>query len=106
FSSRRRHTRLVSDWSSDVCSSDLSAVSRARPDIADQRADDAIAGVLTMLFQIIFDLHPFGCGHRDDLADISCGYARAIAVAVAQIGRASCRERGEMVGGDGRVGYR
>src|ERR1019366_7797196 len=23
FSSRRRHTRLVSDWSSDVCSSDL-----------------------------------------------------------------------------------
>src|SRR5262249_56613630 len=23
FASRRRHTRLVSDWSSDVCSSDL-----------------------------------------------------------------------------------
>src|SRR5215213_11216375 len=29
FSSRRRHTRLVSDWSSDVCSSDLPA-GRAR----------------------------------------------------------------------------
>src|SRR5262249_45668098 len=28
FSSRRRHTRLVSDWSSDVCSSDLSSVAR------------------------------------------------------------------------------
>src|SRR5437016_10591901 len=26
FSSRRRHTRLVSDWSSDVCSSDLAAL--------------------------------------------------------------------------------
>src|SRR5258706_6048590 len=26
FSSRRRHTRLVSDWSSDVCSSDLIAM--------------------------------------------------------------------------------
>src|SRR5262249_59494281 len=26
FSSRRRHTRLVSDWSSDVCSSDLICV--------------------------------------------------------------------------------
>src|SRR5438046_8967172 len=26
FSSRRRHTRLVSDWSSDVCSSDLEGV--------------------------------------------------------------------------------
>src|ERR1019366_5689172 len=27
FSSRRRHTRLVSDWSSDVCSSDLTGPS-------------------------------------------------------------------------------
>src|SRR5256885_3910267 len=26
FSSRRRHTRLQGDWSSDVCSSDLTAV--------------------------------------------------------------------------------
>src|SRR3989454_9814685 len=26
FSSRRRHTRLQGDWSSDVCSSDLSTV--------------------------------------------------------------------------------
>src|SRR5262245_65127137 len=26
FSSRRRHTRCLSDWSSDVCSSDLTAV--------------------------------------------------------------------------------
>src|SRR5699024_11533421 len=29
FSSRRRHTRSKRDWSSDVCSSDLSLVSRA-----------------------------------------------------------------------------
>src|SRR5258706_10372077 len=29
FSSRRRHTRLVSDWSSDVCSSDLGELRRA-----------------------------------------------------------------------------
>src|SRR5262249_59768216 len=28
FSSRRRHTRLVSDWSSDVCSSDLFGANR------------------------------------------------------------------------------
>src|SRR5437016_6611733 len=28
FSRRRRHTRLVSDWSSDVCSSDLEALRR------------------------------------------------------------------------------
>src|SRR5258705_4320540 len=32
FSSRRRHTRCLSDWSSDVCSSDLE-------DLADRDAD-------------------------------------------------------------------
>src|SRR5438046_8078366 len=39
FSIRRRHTRLVSDWSSDVCSSDLSPV------VVENRpgADSAIA---------------------------------------------------------------
>src|SRR3712207_6986538 len=30
FSSRRRHTRYWRDWSSDVCSSDLSAVQTVR----------------------------------------------------------------------------
>src|SRR5258706_849643 len=30
FASRRRHTRLVSDWSSDVCSSDLDRHVRRR----------------------------------------------------------------------------
>src|SRR5690242_15067303 len=29
FASRRRHTRLTCDWSSDVCSSDLAQVLRA-----------------------------------------------------------------------------
>src|SRR5437762_8167658 len=32
FSSRRRHTRYIGDWSSDVCSSDL--VEPARRDVA------------------------------------------------------------------------
>src|SRR3982750_3312401 len=43
FSSRRRHTRCLSDWSSDVCSSDLS-----------------LAVVL---------LPPFGAGHRAPQGD-------------------------------------
>src|SRR5690242_21288919 len=30
FSSRRRHTRLTCDWSSDVCSSDLNAWANRR----------------------------------------------------------------------------
>src|SRR5438045_6901898 len=31
FSSRRRHTRCLSDWSSDVCSSDLTEAPQATP---------------------------------------------------------------------------
>src|SRR5262249_56786597 len=40
FSSRRRHTRLGSDWSSDVCSSDLSTAGAATiVPVADSPAD-------------------------------------------------------------------
>ena len=40
----------------------VSAVLRAKPDFADQRAEaGAIAEGLTMLFQIIFFLRPVGC---------------------------------------------
>src|SRR6266581_6531890 len=40
FSSRRRHTRWTGDWSSDVCSSDLTRIRRYRTGarIAAQRA--------------------------------------------------------------------
>src|SRR5690606_11586424 len=34
FSSRRRHTRFSRDWSSDVCSSDLSQLNREGSDMA------------------------------------------------------------------------
>src|SRR5947199_3392683 len=34
FSSRRRHTRCLSDWSSDVCSSDLAILARCELDWA------------------------------------------------------------------------
>src|SRR5439155_13459549 len=47
FSSRRRHTRWPRDWSSDVCSSDLSAVSPA-PDTADGRCHLTVANLRTM----------------------------------------------------------
>src|SRR2546426_3072605 len=33
FSSRRRHTRLQGDWSSDVCSSDLDLVVKGQDDL-------------------------------------------------------------------------
>src|SRR6266496_4303360 len=38
FSSRRRHTRSLRDWSSDVCSSDLTGIAfRSTPQTADPR---------------------------------------------------------------------
>src|SRR5215467_11199849 len=55
FSSRRRHTRLQGDWSSDVCSSDLqdpadlaAAALPARKDmfIAVVRTDEVLTGLL------------------------------------------------------------
>src|SRR5438046_8786043 len=42
FSSRRRHTRLVSDWSSDVCSSDLRT--RGGPGTGEERGVGAADG--------------------------------------------------------------
>src|SRR3989454_9598848 len=42
FSSRRRHTRLQGDWSSDVCSSDLVPVHREKVDAGDVDVDEAV----------------------------------------------------------------
>src|SRR5690242_21376477 len=47
FSSRRRHTRLTCDWSSDVCSSDLHVRQRLQLRVLEhavvEHADDAAA---------------------------------------------------------------
>src|SRR5205814_2385626 len=40
FSSRRRHTRCLSDWSSDVCSSDLFLRAEAHDETSDDRRDE------------------------------------------------------------------
>src|SRR6266571_2883415 len=42
FSSRRRHTRLTCDWSSDVCSSDLPATRRDAVSVETPRAGSAV----------------------------------------------------------------
>src|SRR5438045_8857767 len=84
FSSRRRHTRCLSDWSSDVCSSDLAGV-RGR----------AIQPV-----QPLHDDDPGGRPVAQELADCVDG---PMARAHEEIGRASCRERGEIWGGAGGV---
>src|SRR5207248_4696585 len=73
FSSRRRHTSSYGDWSSDVCSSDLTGPSRCRPR------------------QLHRGRHRLGPVHL-----------RVGAPVDGEIGRASCRERGWRWGGGGR----
>src|SRR5258706_3792836 len=88
FSSRRRHTRLVSDWSSDVCSSDLAQGLRGGtgqsahgvggggyrdPDPVHSRRHEAVPGGGVG-----------GDGERHDAGDEQ----------LLEIGRASGRERG------------
>src|SRR5262249_60312754 len=47
FSSRRRHTRLVSDWSSDVCSSDLTSPSRTARVLIEPNSGSDLASIRT-----------------------------------------------------------
>src|SRR5690242_21112794 len=88
FSSRRRHTRLTCDWSSDVCSSDLAPL-RPLPLGALRHAGAAAELPLRRHGEPAADLpHPDDAGARP----VARGAHRPRAGA--QIGRASCRERG------------
>src|SRR5258706_8142875 len=83
FSSRRRHTRLVSDWSSDVCSSDLLA--------------SIAAAVLDSRFRSMEDfLLPNGKAEGSNFTlpgACSAGGSNENLADGLEIGRASCRER-------------
>src|SRR5256885_8232333 len=57
FSSRRRHTRLQGDWSSDVCSSDLLGRSDCAPEFARDVFASQEIGVLPRLVHSRFGLH-------------------------------------------------
>src|SRR5438046_9675478 len=76
FSSRRRHTRLVSDWSSDVCSSDL---------------DGVWIALLTTLSSPLIIL-------AKKIQTPSLARSKRDFVRITKIGRASCRERVESTG--------
>src|SRR5262245_63944849 len=81
FSSRRRHTRCLSDWSSDVCSSDLDWPRGQSRSVKRRRSRNALS-------------IPFSASDLPATADRNrvwqtiwnarCG---------CKIGRASCRER-------------
>src|SRR5207245_4338462 len=94
FSSRRRHTRCYRDWSSDVCSSDLLEYTRA--------------GVFETTFREETETDLFGeqtvlCGGVTALIQAgfetltAAGYAPEIAYFECKIGRASCRERADIL---------
>src|SRR5262249_59142081 len=59
FSSRRRHTRLVSDWSSDVCSSDLLKLPAAHN-----------------INSLLYEYHPQICDHIRKRGDEVVGHGR------------------------------
>src|SRR5262249_58399438 len=80
FSSRRRHTILVSDWSSDVCSSDLCSMNQVRGSHNERREP-----LTWFIEQQNFGIADEGTGDGEHL--------------LLQIGRASCRERVEISGG-------
>src|SRR5688500_19512741 len=91
MSSRRRHTRLQGDWSSDVCSSDLME-KREKYDPEKSLRQEVERFMATNLFTPM-DVTNFYAQARVVLND----YKRAreyIAELERKIGRASCRERG------------
>src|SRR5256885_8096323 len=91
FSSRRRHTRLQGDWSSDVCSSDLRPItgSLSRRCAPTTRSETRPGRRRTAPRQA-----PGDWARR--AASRPPGTACA---GRSQIGRAACRERGEISGG-------
>src|SRR5438046_4949789 len=100
FSSRRRHTRLVSDWSSDVCSSDLV---KAHVDaIASKyiRPDEGTYDFAFMYLPSEAIYYELTCGKTGALLEYAHG-KRVVPVSpttltayLQEIGRASGRERG------------
>src|SRR5256885_5696772 len=85
FSSRRRHTRLQGDWSSDVCSSDLPQTTMSVPEITPPEPKQA-GGCGTVLLILI------------GLVLLLPGFCSLIFIGLSmggsgEIGRASCRER-------------
>src|SRR3712207_9444392 len=75
FSSRRRHTRYWRDWSSDVCSSDLSI------------------GLFLISLELVMMVIILLFVPRQIVGICFLGFA------IGEIGRASCRERSVDLGG-------
>src|SRR5256885_11421721 len=84
FSSRRRHTRLQGDWSSDVCSSDLPQTSGVVYEFGPFRLE-------VVERRLLRDGHPVEL--RAKVFDTLRVLVENHGHLVGKIGRASCRER-------------
>src|SRR5256885_11220388 len=83
FSSRRRHTRLQGDWSSDVCSSDLIAAAGIL--LGHGHAPRAVIAMPVSIAPIALKL--------DILGVLRLSFLPILLTLFVKIGRASCRER-------------
>src|SRR5260221_10706794 len=94
FSSRRRHTRSLCDWSSDVCSSDLVQVRRIRHESGggDEQRDMG-DGILRINLMKI--------AAREGQAQAGVAQVVGVEQIGDEIGRAAGRGRGEISGGAG-----
>src|SRR5256885_2878499 len=84
FSSRRRHTRLQGDWSSDVCSSDLIDRDAARLAEVQARFPDV---------QVSEEPARAFSDPAVDAVVVATPTSTHFTLAQQEIGRASCRER-------------
>src|SRR5207248_7119192 len=103
---RRRHTRSYGDWSSDVCSSDLARAHRepigdhGLKGVEIERPLEAAETVRQRLEGVDPAARRYGASHlRRKGTDVRSYVNRGIA----EIGRASCRERVESSGGAGAL---
>src|SRR3712207_7169546 len=93
FSSRRRHTIYWRDWSSDVCSSDLTGVDPAALstqllEVLPQPAPRTVTAELGPVAPEFSTADAEALGIREEISTFTTNYTSA-----AKIGRASCRER-------------
>src|SRR3546814_3667833 len=91
FQKRTANEMVISEWSSDVCSSD-----RRQKGAADPRDAEADIRVVRQAGEVGFDLHQYGA----DIGDVAGGYRLGGRLGarlrgrfeVVDIGSASCRE--------------
>src|SRR5437870_5881611 len=91
FSSRRRHTRWPRDWSSDVCSSDLST------DVGLSITFTCGVSDGTPPYTFLWTFGDDATGSESTMAHAyTSSGPKTATCTITEIGRASCRERAEI----------